>query len=171
MKSQKGITMISLIIYVASFLVIAGIIGAITTYFYNNIEIMDKNSGSSAEYNKLNVYLLKQVKTKGVAVEKYGNQVEKDSKTETEINEAIEANGIDIDEDGIKDDISYITFNLPNGTKNSFTKVDDKLYFNKIKLCENINEFKIKVNQDIQTTVEILVQISNKQYSTKYVLE
>lgn len=172
MKSQKGITMTSLIIYIASFLVITGIIGAITTYFYNNIEIMDKNSGSAAEYNKLNVYMLKQIKTEGVTVEKYGNEVKKDSsRTENEIEIDIAVNGIDIDGVAPKDDISFITFKLPNGNKNSFIKVDDKIYFNKILLCENVKDFKIKVTKDIKTIIEILVQISDKQYSTKYVLE
>ena len=54
MKANKGIAMISLVIYVASFLVITTIVGTISTYFYNNMNLIDSSVGSSAEYTKLN---------------------------------------------------------------------------------------------------------------------
>ena len=54
MKSQKGVTMLALVIYVASFMLITGIVGAITTYFYNNIKLIDTNIATNSEYNKLN---------------------------------------------------------------------------------------------------------------------
>ena len=51
-KSQSGVTMISLIIYISSFLVIAGLIAGITSFFYNNTSLMDEEVYSAAEYNK-----------------------------------------------------------------------------------------------------------------------
>ena len=47
MKSQKGITMLSLVIYVASFLAVTGVVAAITTFFYNNIKVINTDMGSS----------------------------------------------------------------------------------------------------------------------------
>ena len=41
MKSNKGIAMVSLVIYVASFLVITTLVGTISTYFYNNINLVN----------------------------------------------------------------------------------------------------------------------------------
>ena len=43
MKANKGIAMISLVIYVASFLVITTIVGTISTYFYNNMNLIDSS--------------------------------------------------------------------------------------------------------------------------------
>ncbi len=64
MESQKGITMMSLVIYVSSFLIIAGIIAALTTFFYNNTALIDSQTYSAAEYNKINAYLVKESEEK-----------------------------------------------------------------------------------------------------------
>ncbi len=144
MKTQKGITMVSLVIYVASFFVVAGIIGAITTYFYQNMKIMDTSVGSAAEYNKLNVYFLKQTKEAGVTIQKYDGSEEK----------------------------GYITFLLPDGKKNTFVKLGNCLYFNQIKLCDNINKFKVTVNDGTEKkSIRVYVEISNRAYQTDYVLK
>lgn len=153
MKSQKGITMLTLVVYVASFLVVAGIVGAITTYFYNNMSLLNGNSASSADYNKLNVYIMKQAKTSGV-------QVSGKTDNPKKVNQ------------GSDESVKYITFKLPNGTENTFCTIGDILYFNKIKLCENVTDFTVdtSTNGDKQS-VTITVVISNIQYKTTYALE
>ena len=62
MKSQKGITMLSLVIYVASFLAVTVVVAAITTFFYNNIKVINTDMGSSSYYNKLNLYMANETK-------------------------------------------------------------------------------------------------------------
>lgn len=42
MKSQKGITLLSLIIYVIVLLIIAGVVGVITTSVYTGVVDMDR---------------------------------------------------------------------------------------------------------------------------------
>ena len=64
-KSQKAITMVSLVIYIGCFLVITGIIGAVTVFFYNNTSLLNSEVYSSAEYNKLNMYLVKESEEQG----------------------------------------------------------------------------------------------------------
>lgn len=150
MKSQKGITMISLVIYVAGFMVVTGIVGAITTYFYNNMNVIDSSASSSVEYNKLNVYLLKQVKSPDVVLEGYTESPHKDFNEEN---------------------ANYITFKLQDGSKNTFLHVGDILYFNKIKLCEEVEKFEVSVEKAEKTSITVTVQIANNQYKTKYVLE
>lgn len=141
MKSQKGVTMLSLVIYVASFMLVTGIIGAITTYFYNNMKIIDTSIGSSAEYNKLNLYIAKQTKNDGVTVK---NNPE---------------------------DENNITFVHTDGTQNTFVKKGDLLYYNYTKLCSNVEEFKINIDESTgKTVVNIYFQVSGKAFSTKYVL-
>ena len=65
MKSQNGVTMFSLIIYVTSFLVITTLVAGITTFFYNNVETLDTSIGSNSQYTKFNLYMLNECKKKG----------------------------------------------------------------------------------------------------------
>jgi hypothetical protein len=62
-KSQKGITMVSLVIYVASFLTVTLLIGYITTFFYNNVDVLNSTAGGAADYNMLCTYIKKECKT------------------------------------------------------------------------------------------------------------
>ena len=39
MKSEKGVTLTSIMIYVVALTIVVGIVGRITTYFYKNIQI------------------------------------------------------------------------------------------------------------------------------------
>lgn len=144
MKSQKGVTMLSLVIYVASFVLVAGIVGTITTYFYNNMKIIDTNIGSSSEYNKLNLYFIKQTKTDGVSIDSYNSSDSADK---------------------------YITFLQADGTKNTFVKLGDILYYNNIKLCSNVEDFKTEVDTSTgKTIVKVFFKVSGTAFSTNYVL-
>lgn len=65
MKSKKGVTLLTLMIFVVGMTIIVGIVTVITNYFYRNIMQMEANNSSSAEYNKFNVSFLEEVKTYG----------------------------------------------------------------------------------------------------------
>ena len=68
MKNCKGITMMSLIVYVGVFLVVIGVIASISSFFYRNVTTIDSETTSDYEYNKLNLYLLEEVKKKGNSI-------------------------------------------------------------------------------------------------------
>lgn len=61
-KSNKGVTITGLVIYVSSFLMICTIIGVITTFFFNNTKFLSSEATASAEYDILNAYLAKEAK-------------------------------------------------------------------------------------------------------------
>ncbi len=63
MKNQSGITMISLSLYIISFMIIIGIVGSITVFFSNRTKDINMKSGASSEYNKFNLYMLEYTKT------------------------------------------------------------------------------------------------------------
>lgn len=160
MKNHKGITMVSLVIYIASFLVVAGIVGSVTTYFYRNMSILNTNSGDAADYNKMNIYMIKTVKTTGVRVDSYTDHGAK----------TIDGHGVD-----------YISFKNPNGTKSTYLWYDGILYFvyqveeepvKEIPLCDNVSKFKVSVSQQNgKEIVSVLIKINNNQYSTTYTLD
>lgn len=150
MKSQKGVTMLALVIYVASFMMITGIVGAITTYFYNNMKLIDTNISTSSEYNKLNLYMAKYTKDEDYEIIKYD---ETDGK--------------------------YITFEGPSpadGSLNKYTFVQpsgsDILYLNQTKLCSNVDEFKVSIDSSTgKDVLKVFFKVEGTAFSTEYVLK
>ena len=64
MKNNKGITLVSLVIYMAVVMVVSATVIRITTYFKNNMaDIADVNF--EKEFQKINLYLLDESKTIG----------------------------------------------------------------------------------------------------------
>lgn len=62
MKSNKGITLLSLIIYIISLTLVISILSIVSKFFYSNTQnIMDKGKYIS-EFNKFNMYFIEDVK-------------------------------------------------------------------------------------------------------------
>lgn len=64
MKNNKGITLVSLVIYIALVFVVTAVVIRITTYFSGNIKDIS-NVNFETEFNKLNLYLITEAKTTG----------------------------------------------------------------------------------------------------------
>lgn len=136
--------MVSLVIYVISFVVIIAIVGMITTVFNRNIKNMNMTSGTSSEYNKFNLYMLEQTQG-GYSVLKCSDET---------------------------DLAGYVTFS--NGTSsNTFVLLENMLYFNQIKLCENVKEFKVakEVAENGNDVLKTYININDKIYTTDYMIE
>lgn len=61
-KSNNGVTITGLVIYVSSFFMICAIIAVITTFFANNTRFLSSEATASAEFDVLNAYLAKEAK-------------------------------------------------------------------------------------------------------------
>lgn len=68
MKSEKGITLISLTIYVIAMAVVIGVIAIISTFFYSNMEESDDAVSPMAEYTKFNSFFSDEVNHEGIEV-------------------------------------------------------------------------------------------------------
>lgn len=64
MKSNKGITITSLVIYVIAMSIVVATIATLTSYFYSNMDELDSDTNSSIAYTELNTYLSKEINTK-----------------------------------------------------------------------------------------------------------
>ena len=62
MNSEKGITLVSLIIYILMFSMIIGLLAGFSSYIYGNLDQINSDSFSSEEFNKFNVNFIKDVK-------------------------------------------------------------------------------------------------------------
>lgn len=144
MKKQSGITMVSLTIYILSFVIIIGIVGTITVFFNNHIKEINMSAGASSEYNKFNLYMLDQTKN--------GYQISKISAESAEK--------------------PYVTFSK-EANSNTFVLIGNLLYFNEIKLCENVEEFKVlkEPTQNGKEMLKTYLNINGTVYTTDYVME
>ncbi|MBR1539860.1 MAG: hypothetical protein IJ629_01545 [Clostridia bacterium] len=152
MRSNKGITMMGLVIYITSFLLVAGIIAGITAFFYGNSTLMTQELYSAADYNKLNLYLVRES-------EQVGNRVA----------DIVLSNVFTEEEDTSGKDADYITFS--NGDKFTFDQENNLLYYNSICLCEDVQNFKIDTDYSSgKEVLSVMVGFTNKSYSCKYTM-
>ena len=68
MKSQKGITLISLTIYVIAMAIVVGVIAIISTFFYSNMEDTDNIVSPMTEYTKFNSFFSDEINHEGIEV-------------------------------------------------------------------------------------------------------
>ena len=62
MKSEKGITLTALIIYVLVFTATLGLLANLSNFVYSNLSKINTNSVSSEEFNKFNSYFVQDIK-------------------------------------------------------------------------------------------------------------
>ena len=65
MKSQKGVTLMSLVVYVIVILVALTMLATITASFRSAVDNVDEDAETIADYNRFNMYILKEVKKTG----------------------------------------------------------------------------------------------------------
>lgn len=127
MKSNKGVTLTSLIIYVIGMTIMVSIIATLTSFFYKNIDIGDINSNTT-QYTKFTSILSEEVNKKNNSV---------------------------IDCQSLTEGVSYIVFS--SGNQYTFNQESKSVYRNNVKICDNIykcdfsytyidSKYKIKVS-------------------------
>lgn len=120
MNSNKGITMVSLVIYIVVASIIIGTIAMVSSFFFSNTELIKNQEIYAVEYNKFNMFFIKDVKNnKNVKVE--GNQVVFEDGTIYIYNEqeqAIYRNDTKIAEEIISASFSTDIYVVENTTKN-----------------------------------------------------
>lgn len=146
MQSAETKVIKNLFLYIVLFTIFIGIVGTVQTYFYKNINNISSSLDANSELTKLNLYFLKVNKTDGVVVKKYGL----------------------VDENDLSS--YYITFENEDKTTNTFIKLGDMLYFNKIKLCENVEEFVINVDNSINQSISVSIKILGETYDLQYAI-
>lgn len=146
MQTHSNKMIINLAIYVLIFTIFACLITSIMAYFNGNLQQINTTVSTNSDYTILNLYLLKTIKTQNVSIKNYGL-----------VN---------------NEDISsyYITFLKDDGTTSTFIKVGDIIYFNKIKLCENVDEFKVIIDKSEKESFSVEVKIFGKTYKSQYAL-
>lgn len=70
MNNEKGITLVSLVIYIAVMIIVLSVMGSIISTFYDNTDGMNGKVEELIKFNKFNISFLKEVKANNNAVDR-----------------------------------------------------------------------------------------------------
>lgn len=129
MKSEKGVTLTSLIIYIIAMLIVMSTIAVITSSVYNNLDVITNESNSQKEFSRFNMCFIKEVNLENNAIKK-------------------------IDEENH----NYIVFS-DNEKTHQYTFLNNSIYLNKIKICDNVTDCKFYIYEDEVKNVAISVSL------------
>lgn len=113
MKSEKGITLISLILYVILLIAVVSMLSIISEFFFTNTKYLTNNSENITEYNKFNMYFIEDVKKNKTAEIEEDNIRFEDGTLYTYVRSD---NGIYRNEVKICNNIGYCVFSEKNTT-------------------------------------------------------
>lgn len=135
MKKERGITLVSLLIYVMAFSMILILLGVLTNYLYPKLSGVNSNGASAEEFNKFNTYFVTDIKQSKIAkVNKSGDNVE-----------ILLSNGANY---------NFIKENIEG-------KKENAIYRNNIKISKNVTAFTAElienVGKDNKTVIKINV--------------
>lgn len=146
MKSEKGITMVSLIIYVIAMLITVTIITVVTSYFTKNIDVSTEKYTYYAEFTKFESYFSEEVNKENNHILEVG---------ETTVNNKTQ---------------KYIA--LSSGNQYTYIPENKAIYQNNVKITsgvENCTFTEKFVNG--KEAVEISITIQDKTNSVQYVFK
>lgn len=135
----------ALISFIIIFYIVICIVGLILNYFYRNLTDLNNMVSTNSEYSNLNLYFLKVVKENDVKIKNYGL----------------------VEDDNLS---YYITFENDDGTTNTFIKVGNIIYFNNIRICDNVESFKVIIDKTLKTSISVEAIISGNVYSSQYTI-
>lgn len=128
MKSQKGVTLTSLIIYITVMLIVISIISVFSSFFYKNVDEIGNKVEPSKEITRFNSF--------------FASDINKTSNSK--VLECYKS-----------PDLSENYVILEDGTQ--YTYKNGGIYRGKVKICENIYQmyFENNVNEDGKSTIDV----------------
>lgn len=139
MKNEKGITLVSLLIYVIAMLITITIISVMTSYYYQNIDISDDKYTSMTEYTRFNSYFSEEVNRKNNNILEISNNTEQ----------------------------NFIAFS--SGNQYTFVPENKAIYQNNVKIASGVDscEFENKIingKEAVITTIKIGDMVKTIEY-------
>ncbi len=143
MKSEKGITLTSVTIYVIGMTIVVGIIVLISRFFYSNVENTSENIDPAVEYTKFNSFFSDEVNHQNIKILEIAGE---------------EENG------------NYIVFD--NGVQYTFIEENQGIYRNQVKIAKNVTKcnFSSRI-QNGKRIVTVSMKIGNMQRENTYTLQ
>lgn len=155
MQKEKGVTLISVTIYIIVMLIIVSVITVITSYFYNNVDVNAVSQDINQQYTRFNSYFTEEINKKGNKV----IDIQSISTTGTE--GEIESN---------TNQQNYIVFS--SGNQYTYIPANKGIYMNNVKIAQNIKDctFTMDKLDNGKTTITVIIQGDNFLKETTYTL-
>ena len=142
MKSENGVTLTSLIVYIIAMVVVVATVATLTRYFYGNIDKLNDRNQSAKEYTSFNSFFTNDINIKG-------NKVLTEISPEKKL---IFSNG------------NQYTFAKQESDSTGL------IYLNKIVICRDVKDCSFTYNDETkQITVNIEFK-DGKKYENSYKL-
>ena len=182
MKSEKGITITSLIIYIGILFVVVMLVGRITSFIYENSNTI-KNSYSESDYNKLNLYILKETKNKNTKIASLGYMENEEGEYNYKENSDEDSTFTAIrfyEQSEDDEEIKYTTIGLVNDHiyYTSYSNITDdqtglsepKVYSN-VKICSDVDTFEVSKKSEDKLEVKVKFKDNTKkEYTNEYTI-
>lgn len=148
MQTEKGLTLISVTIYVIAMLIIVAVITVLTSYFYRNIDINSVSQDLNQQYTKFNSYFTEEVNKKGNKLLEIG-ETKSDNGNSTQ---------------------NYIIFS--SGNQYTYIPENQGIYMNKVKIAQNITgcTFTSAEGENGKTIISVVIKGENFEKETTYTL-
>ena len=139
MKSEKGVSLITLIIYLIAMSTVVAIVARASNSFYKNVINREKDLSTNSEFVKFTSFFTKEINTNDNSIKSIGEE-------ETEAGEIMK----------------YIIFEK---TKNQYGFINNEIYLNQTKICSNIDDCDFEVEGGIVT---VTLKINDTIFKNKY---
>lgn len=148
MQTEKGLTLISVTIYVIAMLIIVAVITVLTSYFYRNVDINSASQDLNQQYTKFNSYFTEEVNKKGNKLLEIG-ETKSDNGNSTQ---------------------NYIIFS--SGNQYTYIPENQGIYMNKVKIAQNITgcTFTSAEGENGKTMISVVIKGENFEKETTYTL-
>lgn len=143
MRNQKGVTLISLTIYIIAMAIVIGILATVSTFFYKNIKEVNIDIDPLTEFTTFNSYFSEEVNNSNLRVVECGA-------TDNQQN--------------------YIVFS--NGVQYTYVPENKGIYKNKVKICRNIEECTFSETiQNGKSVVTVFLKSGGKEREVSYTIK
>jgi len=150
MKSEKGVTLISLLTYIAVLLTVMVVIGRITGTFNKNLDNIDSGNQAASDFSKVNYCFLQETKNSqdGKSITACISQMRRSNDSYTFPKSDAET----------KEDTSGTAIKFLK-SQNVISYINKKIYYNKTKICDNVETFNINYHAkdkaiDVEMTID-----------------
>ncbi len=145
MKSNRGITLTSLVIYVIGLVIVIAVMGNFTGFFYKNLEYTTMNQNANEQYSRFLSYITKDANSDNLIYVQSGVQ-----------------------------NVDCVIFKFSDGTEHQYITKDEKMYYinsqsdknEKILLCEKVTTSSENVFNYTDKTLNINLDIDNQNFTT-----
>ena len=153
MKSEKGITLVSLIIYVIAMLITVTIMTIVTSYFYQNVDVSAEKYTYFSEFTKFESYFSEETT-------KQGNRIVEINPENTQENPNAQKNSEQV----------YLI--LSSGNQYTYIKQNKAIYQNNVKITSGVEDCSITHNiENGKQTITITMKIQDKTRNMKFTLQ